>query len=159
MSKNGYNKTRVALIKAVVLLCKPMIRLLIEKGVTFPQFRELIKTLYVEVAKEHFSLDDKIPSDSRIFVLTGVHRKDIKRLRLQAEQVNQKITSSASLSGEIVARWSSMAEYQDETGNPRPLLKSGKSEDEANISLSSNCRPMLFKGSDETCSPTQFEQR
>jgi len=128
MNQDGYSKTQAALVKAVTMLCKPLIRLLIEKGMTFPQFRELMKTLYVEVADEHFSLDDKKPSDSRIFVLTGVHRKDIKRIRQQAEQESSLITSSASLSGEIVARWASMPEYLDEKGKPRQLLKSGKGE-------------------------------
>ncbi|MCK4675156.1 MAG: hypothetical protein KAT61_04525 [Gammaproteobacteria bacterium] len=129
MSQNGYNKTQAALVKAVKRLCKPLIRLLIEKGITFTQFRELMKELYVEVADQHFSLDDKKPSDSRIFVLTGIHRKDIKRIRQQGEQGEQKITSSASLSGEIIARWSSMPEYLDDKGKPRQLLKSGKGND------------------------------
>lgn len=129
MSQNEYNKTQVALVKAVNMLCKPLIRLLIEKGITFPQFRELMKELYVEVADEQFSLDDKKTSDSRIFVLTGIHRKDIKRIRLQGEQGNQQITSSASLSGEIVARWNSMPEYLDDKGKPRKLHKSGKNSE------------------------------
>ena len=128
MSQNGYNKTQAALVKAVSLLCRPLIRLLIEKGVTFPQFRELMKALYVEVADEHFSLDGKKPSDSRIFVLTGVHRKDIKRIR-QAEQGETSITSSASLSGEIVARWASMPEYLDKKNKPRQLLKISKNDE------------------------------
>lgn len=127
MNQNGYNKTQSALVRAVNLLCKPLVRLLIEKGITFPQFRELMKELYVEVADENFSLDDKRPSDSRIFVLTGVHRKDIKRIRQQNNQGEQQIISSASLSGEIIARWSSMPEYLDDKGKPRQLLKSGKS--------------------------------
>ncbi len=129
MSQNGYNKTQAALVKAVNMLCKPLIRLLIEKGITFPQFRELMKELYVEVAAEQFSLDDKKPSDSRIFVLTGIHRKDIKRIRLQNEQENQQITSSASLSGEIIARWNSMPEYLDDKGKPKQLLKTGKGKE------------------------------
>ena len=129
MSRNGYNKTQAALVKAVVMLCKPLIRLLIEKGMTFPQFRELMKVLYVEVADKHFSLDGTKPSDSRIFVLTGVHRKDVKRIRQQAEQEDSQITSSASLSGEIVARWTSMPEYLDDKGKPRQLLKSGNNNE------------------------------
>jgi hypothetical protein len=129
MSQNGYNKTQTALVKAINLLCKPLIRLLIEKGVTFPQFRELMKELYVEVADESFPLDDKKPSDSRIFVLTGVHRKDVKRIRAQAEKEDSQITSSASLSGEIIARWASMPDYMDDKGKPRPLLKSGKNSE------------------------------
>ncbi len=126
MKQVGYNKSQAALVKAVSMLCPPLIRLLIEKGITFPQFRELMKTLYVEVATEDFSLDDKKPSDSRVFVLTGVHRKDIKRIRQQGEQETSTITSSASLSGEIIARWNSMAEFLDDKDKPRPLLKSGK---------------------------------
>ena len=47
MNQNGYNKTQAALVKAVTLLCTPLIRLLIEKGITFPQFRELMNELYV----------------------------------------------------------------------------------------------------------------
>ena len=125
MKQSGNDKTQAALVKAVIMLCRPLIRLLIEKGMTFPQFRELMKTLYVEVATEHFSLDEKNPSDSRIFVLTGIHRKDIKRIREQDEPV---ITSSASLSAEIIARWNGMAEFLDDKNKPRALLKSGKGD-------------------------------
>jgi len=148
MKQSGYNKTQAALVKAVSMLCRPLIRLLIEKGMTFPQFRELMKTLYVEVAAEHFSLDDKNPSDSRIFVLTGVHRKDIKRLRLQADQEDSAITSSASLSGEIIARWNGMPEYLDGKGKPRQLLKSGNNEeagfDQLVSSFNKDVRPRVI---------------
>ncbi len=128
MKQSGYNKTQAALAKAVAMLCRPLIRLLIEKGITFPQFRELMKTLYVEVATEHFSLQDKAPSDSRVFVLTGIHRKDIKRIRQQGEQEDSTITTSASLSGEIIARWTGMAEFLDDKNKPRALLKNGKGD-------------------------------
>lgn len=148
MSQTEFNKTQAALIKAVRLLCKPLIRLLIEKGLTFPQFRELIKELYVETADANFSLDGKKPSDSRIFVLTGVHRKDIKRIRLQSEQETQQISSSASLSGEIVARWTSMQEYLDDKGKPRQLLKVEKNNepgfDQLVSSVSKDVRPRVI---------------
>ena len=144
MSNHDYNKTQAALVKAVKLLCKPLVRLLIEKGVTFPQFREFMKGLYVEVAEESFPLDNKKPSDSRIFVLTGVHRKDIKRLREQSESANPVITSCASLSGEIIARWTSMPEYLNEKAKPRPLLKTKSTEpnfDQLVSSINKDVRP------------------
>ena len=148
MSQNGYNKTQAALIKAVTLLCKPLIRLLIEKGVTFPQFRELMKTLYVDVANETFTQDEKQPSDSRIFVLTGVHRKDIKRIREQADTADQTVSSGASLNGEIVARWTSMPEYLDEKGKPRKLLRSEKNDqagfDQLVSSVNKDVRPKVI---------------
>lgn len=130
MSQNGYTKTQAALTKAVKMLCRPLIRLLIEKGMTFPQFRDLMKELYIDVASSEFSLDDKKTSDSRIFVLTGIHRKDIKRIRENADLNTQNISSSASLSGEIIARWNSMPEYLDEKGKPRQLTRQLKKSTE-----------------------------
>ena len=148
MNQNEPGKIQEALVKAVTMLCKPVIRLLIEKGVTFPQFRELMKELYVEVADEHFALDDSKPSDSRIFVLTGVHRKDIKRIRQQLSQETTKIVSSASLSGEIVARWISMPDYLDGKGKPRPLQKSGENKtpgfEQLVSSVSKDVRPKVI---------------
>ena len=129
MNQSGYNKTQFALIKAVSMLCRPLIRLLIEKGITFPQLRDLLKELYVDVAHKDFSLDGNEPSDSRIFVLTGIHRKDIKRIRQQAEPVYSNVTASASISGEIVARWTSLPDYLDEKGGPRPLPKNSKADE------------------------------
>ena len=54
-----------------------------EKGVTFSSFVNLLKEVFVEVAEREFRLDGKPPSDSRINLLTGVHRKDVRRLRSQ----------------------------------------------------------------------------
>ena len=148
MSQNGYTKTQTALIKAVKMLCRPLVRLLIEKGMTFPQFRELIKELYVDVADKQFSLDGKTPSDSRVFVLTGVHRKDIKRIRQNADQNIPTITSSASLSGEIIARWSSMPEYLDNKEKPRELPKNTKDDqpsfEKLVSSVSKDVRPRVI---------------
>ena len=129
MSQSGYSKTQLALIKAIGMLCRPLIRLLIEKGITFPQLRDLVKEVYIDVARKDFSLDGNEPSDSRIFVLTGIHRKDIKRIRQQSESAYSNVTASASISGEIVARWTSLPEYLDEKGAPRPLLKNSKSDE------------------------------
>jgi len=142
MSHSGFNKTQLALIKAIKMLCRPLIRLLIEKGITFTQFRELMKTLYVEVADEHFALNEQKPSDSRIFILTGVHRKDIKRIRQQVSQDEQGITSSASVSGEIIARWSSMPAYLDDNDKPHPLQRSGF--DQLVSSINKDVRPKVI---------------
>ena len=148
MKQYAYNKAQTVLVAAIKILCKPLIRLLIEKGITFTQFRDLMKTLYVDVADEHFSLDSNKSSDSRIFVLTGVHRKDIKRIRQQTEHPEQPITSSASLSGEIIARWCSMPEYLDKQGKPRQLHRTNQDNtlgfDNLVSSINKDVRPKVI---------------
>ena len=56
-------------------------RALIAQGVTAPALYRLLKRLYVEVAEREFRLDGERPTDSRISLLTGVHRRDVKAFR------------------------------------------------------------------------------
>ena len=119
MPATSHNEAQTALLKAVSWLCRPLLRLLIEKGIGYPQLRDLLKKLYVEVAEESFALDGKPPSDSRLFILTGVHRKDIKRLR--AGEPDTAAVRASTLGGAIVSHWLGLPTYQDAAGRPRCL--------------------------------------
>lgn len=88
--------------------------------VTLPTAIELLKRVYVEVAERDFRLDDKASTDSRISLITGVHRKDVKRLReLPKEDAN--LPPQVSRSAQIVATWITGKQWLDENGLPRPL--------------------------------------
>ncbi|HAW52983.1 MAG TPA: hypothetical protein DCX54_11750 [Flavobacteriales bacterium] len=123
MQLPGSENTSTALTDALRRLLRPLIRLLIEKGVTFPQFRDMLKSVYVEVAEEHFNLSDGPTSVSRIFVLTGIHRKDIKRLRRNDETTDPDNTSASNmgLGGYLVSRWTGDQRFLDLQGNPLNL--------------------------------------
>ncbi|MDP1635270.1 MAG: DUF6502 family protein, partial [Gallionellaceae bacterium] len=69
------------LISAVRHLLRPLVKLLLTHSITFPFLSDLLKSIYVEVATEEFRLQDKPQTDSRISLLSGVHRKDVKNLR------------------------------------------------------------------------------
>ena len=62
-------------------LLRPLVRLLIRSGITFPVATELLRELYVNVAENDFGLPDKEQTDSRVSLLTGIHRKEVRRLR------------------------------------------------------------------------------
>ena len=126
MSQQNINQSSEILLKAVSWLCKPLIRLLISNGITFPQFRDLLKTLYVNVAEQDLLYKGKEVTDSRLFILTGVHRKEIKRLRQTSVDENLQASQTISLGGAIVARWLGVAEFLDEKGEPRCLSRSTK---------------------------------
>jgi hypothetical protein len=96
------------------------VRLLIERGVPFGQLAELLKGVYVDVALHDFPLEHKQPTDSRVTLLTGVHRKDVKRLR-GADRRDPGPPRSVSLGAQLVARWTGSAAYLDDEGRPRPL--------------------------------------
>jgi len=108
------------LIAAVKRLLRPLVRLLISRGIGLPAFMGLLKEVYVSVAMTDFPADKKKLTDSRISVLTGVHRKDVKRLRL-LDEVDLPAPQAVSLGGMLVGRWLGSAETTDANGRPLPL--------------------------------------
>lgn len=98
-------------------LMRPLVTLLIRSGVTFPVLAELLRGLYVEVALRDLLRERRLQTDSRVSLMTGVHRKEIRRLRgIEAEALT--IPSVVTLSSQVIARWLSAPGYQDTEGAP-----------------------------------------
>ena len=109
-----------ALFNAVKKILRPVVRLLLHYQITYPTLMTLLKSLYVEVAEEDFKVDDKRQSDSRITLLTGVHRKDIKRIRTE-ENPETATPKSISIGAQLIATWLGSEDFTDKTGSPAPL--------------------------------------
>jgi hypothetical protein len=84
---------------------------------------ELLKGLFVEVADREFRLGDTTPTDSRISLISGVHRKDVRRLRGANSDIEEVIPDSVSFGGKLVTTWLTDERFLDEEGRPRPLAK------------------------------------
>ncbi|MEX0738415.1 MAG: DUF6502 family protein [Pseudohongiella sp.] len=109
-----------ALVTALRKLLRPLVRLLLSFQVSYPYLTALLKSVYVEVADSEFSVDGKRQSDSRINLLTGVHRKDVKRLR--AEHTNEPVLpATVSVGAQLIANWLGSARFRNEAGDPLPL--------------------------------------
>ncbi|WP_292235736.1 DUF6502 family protein [Mesorhizobium sp.] len=99
---------------------RPLVRLAIKCGVTFPTFVDLLRQIYVNVAEHEFTLPDKPQTDSRVSLLTGVHRKEVSRLRGAGAPV-RVIPDSVSRTSAIIARWLADPMFTDARGAPLPL--------------------------------------
>lgn len=112
-----------ALQQALKRLLRPLVRFLIARGISYPQLCNLFKSLYVDVANDDFALPGKRQTDSRLSLLTGVHRKDIRRLT-GGEGDESAPPENISLGARLIARWCAEPEYVDAAGQPRPLPRS-----------------------------------
>lgn len=108
----------------VARMLRPLVRLFIRCGLTFPALCDLLRELYVNVAEYDFTLAGKDQTDSRVCLLTGIHRKEVRRLRGAGAPV-RLVPASVSRSSMIVARWIAAPEFTDERGGPRPLRRTG----------------------------------
>jgi hypothetical protein len=109
-----------SLLAAIGRLFQPLARLLIARSVPFPLATSLLRNAYVDVATREFPVEGKRQSDSRVTLLTGVHRKDVKRLRGQRHAAAAP-PRAASLGSQLIGRWTALPEYRDAQGAPLPL--------------------------------------
>ena len=116
----GVGAHSVMLIAALRRILRPLVRFLLAQGVTYPYLAELLKSVFVEVAaQKDFALKGKRQTASRISLLTGVHRKDVKRL-FATRHESMLPPPNVSLGAQLVARWLG-ERYVDAGGHPLPL--------------------------------------
>ncbi len=103
-------------------ILRPMVRLLLSHGITYTVFCDMLKSIYIKVADEEFQLADKAQTDSRISLLTGIHRREVNRLRNETV-LEISLPHNASMSALLLATWSGDQEYLDKEGMPIPLQR------------------------------------
>ena len=117
-----------ALVTALRRLLRPLVHLLLSHQVQYPQLAKLLKAIYVEVAADEFRIDGIPPTDSRVTLLTGIHRKESKRLRETVPDAGCA-PQAVTLGAQLVARWIGSAEFRAADGEPLPLPRtSAKTE-------------------------------
>lgn len=109
-----------ALVAALRKILRPVVRLMLHFQVSYPFLITLLKSIYVEVADKEFSVDNKRQSDSRITLLTGVHRKDVKRLRADPS-IASYAPRTISVGAQLIAHWLGLEQFRAACGNPLAL--------------------------------------
>jgi len=125
MSNKDYSSQTGApapLVAAVRKILRPLVGFLLDHGLTYTWLSGLLKSIYVEVAEKEFALAGKEQTDSRITLLTGVHRKDVRRLRREPRE-DESPPASIFLGAQLVALWLSDKRFCDSKGQPRPLQR------------------------------------
>lgn len=116
-----------ALHRPVARLLRPLVRLFVARGITFPALTNLLRELYVNVAEYDFALPGKEQTDSRVSLLTGIHRKEVRRLRGAGAPVSA-VPATVSRTSRIIARWIADPRFTDAQGRPLPLPRSAEGE-------------------------------
>jgi hypothetical protein len=133
-----------ALQPAIGRLLRPLVRLLIGRGMTFPMVAEILRESYVNVARDVVAARRQKPTDSRLSLLTGIHRKEIRRQRLHPAAA-PAATEGISVGRLIVARWLAAPPWCDAGGRPLPLprraARSGLSFDALVAAVTTDVRP------------------
>ncbi len=103
-------------------ILNPLVRLAIARGMTFPELSDLLKSVFVARAEADFGLEGKRMTDSRISLLTGLQRRDVRAHR---EQETLHPPESAGALPRVIARWTTDPAWLDRNGDPITLDRAG----------------------------------
>lgn len=101
-------------------MLRPLVKALVSHGVIFPAVVELLREVYVEVARDEFMVEGKQQTLSRINLMTGVTRREIRRL-LNHPKIVDAPPHALSLGARIMTAWLGDEAYLDNQGEPIPL--------------------------------------
>jgi hypothetical protein len=110
--------------QAILRPLLPLAKLSLAAGLKLPDLIEAMKTALVQAASD--TPQAKKLSDSQLSVLTGVHRKDLRRLK-ESDGLGKPYR--ASLSSQVFARWRSDPVYLTKGGSPRVLNRTTLDEE------------------------------
>ena len=108
-------------------LLRPVVRFLLKAGVTHKEFSEVCKSVYVDVASLDYGLRGRPTNISRVAILTGLTRREVKRQReLDAEEHSAAAASKWHPATRVLSAWHQDPEFLDDEGAPRVLALNGK---------------------------------
>ncbi len=106
--------------KSVARLLHPLVRLLLRHGISHAEFSDWAKQVFVREAQTNFLVDEKKPSVSRIAIVTGINRKEVKRIQeLPDEQAFTR--SKHNRAARVVTGWLQDPDFQNPDESPRSL--------------------------------------
>jgi hypothetical protein len=112
---------------AVLKLLKPLVRILLRNGIAYGSFAELAKKTYVDVAFDEFAPETKKQTISRVSALTGLTRKEAKRLHELQHTDQHGSEQRYNRAVRVISGWVNDAEFHDAEGQPKDLPVEGTS--------------------------------
>ncbi|MDH4256617.1 MAG: DUF6502 family protein [Gammaproteobacteria bacterium] len=112
-------------LQAFRLMFRPLARILLRAGVNWKELAEVGKATYVEVASEDFGIRGRPTNVSRVSILTGFTRREVRRLRELLGQEDPATFSRMNYATRVLSGWHQDADYLDDAGRPKALAAAG----------------------------------
>jgi len=118
-------KMKQRVLDAFLLVMRPIVRILLRYGIGYREFAEVTKTAFVDVASSDFGLRGRPTNISRVAVMTGLTRKEVRRLRDKIATGDSSIAVKTTPFSEVLHHWHAQPEFTEADGSPKPLSFSG----------------------------------
>jgi hypothetical protein len=114
---------------SIVRLLHPLVKILLRYNVPYGTFCELARWVYVDVASREFVIEGRKQTDSRIATITGLSRKEVRRLKKLNPYDDSGSPERYNRAVRVIGGWRKDKIFLDSKGLPRelPFEDAGKS--------------------------------
>lgn len=116
---------KTTLHSACAALLRPIALVLLRGGMTWKEFADLSKSVFVSVATDEFGIRGRPTNVSRVSILTGISRKEVKRQRDLLAASDAAPSSKTTDATRLLTGWYRDSRFSDAQGNPLPLGAEG----------------------------------
>jgi hypothetical protein len=114
------------IVTACRLWLRPVARWLLRSGVTWKEFAELSREIFVDTATEEFGLRGRPTNVSRVALLTGLARREVRRIRAASRgPAAAGAEESLNHASRVLSGWHLDADFLEADGRPRVLPAQG----------------------------------
>lgn len=109
------------ILDALLIALRPIARALLRVGIGYREYAEISKTAFVDVATKDYGLRGRPTNISRVAVMTGLTRKEVRRIRSKTDAGDATYISRSTPMTELLHRWFTEDDFVDKSGSPKEL--------------------------------------
>jgi len=100
---------------------RPLASMLLKCGMTWKEFSDISKSVFVEAAGADYGIDGRPTNVSRVSILTGISRKEVKRQRDILESAELPVTRKTNDATRVLSGWHQDSRFLDKNEEPLAL--------------------------------------
>lgn len=114
------------LYSALQQILRPLIKLMLSRGLSFAEFSQVAKQIYVEQAETLLLQEQEKITTSRIAIRTGLTRKEVAKLRDNVANNDMDVSIRVNRGIRVINGWSHDEIFLDQEGKPAILNMQGE---------------------------------
>ena len=127
------DKIKKEILDAFLVVMRPIVRILLRFGIGYREFLEVIKTAYVDIGSSDFGIRGRPTNISRVAVMTGLTRKEVRRLRDRIASGEDVVTVKTTPLSDVLHHWYAQEEFTNSSGYPVTLPFAGENKSFASL--------------------------
>jgi len=114
------------LLHALRRLLRPTVRVLLRNGVTWAEFAEIGKEVFVEVARDDYGIQRRPTNTARVALMTGLSRHEVTRVKNVLTGERDRVEPPSNRISQILTAWHTDPDFLGADGSPLALPATGE---------------------------------